>query len=285
MNSSSLILGATGTVGRAVLRALREHGVAATAAVRSLARVPAEATDAVVFDFQRPETFAPALAGRDRVFLLGPPLVPDLDVLLAPFVDHLAASGPRKVVYLSANGMQDLPELPFHARLERRLGEARDLEVTVLRPGFFAQNFANYARADIEQRQVLFFPAGQGRTAFVDAGDIGRSAAAVLAGQGHAGQVYTLTGPEAWSMADVAAELSVLLGRRITDVAPTPEVFRAALIGAGVPTAVPDYVIPVYQLIARGVVAAVSDDVRRLTGRAPRHPREVLAEDFARAAR
>jgi len=282
LSSSPLILGATGTVGRAVVRALRERGIAPTAAVRQLDRAPAEAARAVRFDFNQPDTFAPALAGHDRVFLIGPPLVPDLDVLLTPFVDYLANAGPRRVVYLSANGMQDFEELPFHARLEQRLRDARNLELTILRPGFFAQNFANYARADIEERQVLFFPAGQGRTAFIDVADLGRSAAVVLTQDGHAGKTYTLTGPEAWSMADVAAELSVLLGRTVTDVAPSPEAFRAALINAGVPPALPDYLIPVYQLIARGVVAGVTDDVQRLTGQAPRHVRAVLAENFGR---
>jgi uncharacterized protein YbjT (DUF2867 family) len=278
--SSILVTGATGTVGRAVLRALHARGLAATAAVRSLDRVPAEAAAGVVFDFAKPETFAPALAGHDRLFLIGPPLVPDLDTLMKPFIDFLIAAGPRRVVYLSANGMDELPDLPFHGINEKLLRTAPNLALTVLRPGFFAQNFANYGRPDIEERGILFFPAGSGKTAFIDVADIGHSAAAVLSEDGHAGKTYTLTGPEAWSMADVAATLTRLLGRPIHDVAPTPDVFRSTLAQAGVPPFIAEYLIPVYGLIARGAVASVTDDVRRLTGRAPRSPAEVLAEQF-----
>lgn len=278
--SSVLVTGATGTVGRAVLRALRDRGVPATAAVRSLERVPAEAARGVVFDFAKPETFGPALAGHDRLFLIGPPLVPDLDTLMKPFIDFLVAAGPRRVVYLSANGMDELPELPFHAINEKLLGAAPHLALTVLHPGFFAQNFANYSRPDIEERGVLFFPAGSGKAAFIDVADIGHSAAVVLSEDGHAGKTYTLTGPAALSMADVAANLTRLLGRPVHDAAPTPDVFRSTLAQAGVPPFIAEYLIPVYGMIARGAVAGVTDDVRRLTGRAPRALAEVLAEQF-----
>ncbi len=279
--STVLVTGATGTVGRAVLSALHARGHAATAAVRSLDRVPPEAAGGVVFDFAKPETFAPALAGHDRLFLIGPPLVPDLDTLMRPFIDFLIAAGPLRVVYLSADGMDALPELPFHANNEKLLRAAPHLSLTVLRPGFFAQNFANYSRPDIEERGVLFLPAGSGKAAFIDVADIGRSAAVVLSEDGHAGKTYTLTGPEAWSMADVAATLTRLLGRPVHDVAPNPDVFRSTLAQAGVPPFITEYLIPVYGLIARGAAANVTDDVRRLTGRAPRALADVLAEQFS----
>lgn len=282
--SSILVTGATGTVGRAVLQALHARGIAATAAVRSPDRVPVGVADAVRFDFTQLETFAPALAGKDRVFLLGPPLVRDLDLLMKPFIDFLAASGPRRVVYLSAYGMDSLTELPFHANNEKRLRACTNLDLTILRPGFFAQNFASYSRPDIEERGVLFFPAGRGKTPFIDVNDIGRSATAVLTESGHAGKAYTLTGPEAWSMDDVAACLTKLVGRLVQYAAPSPENFRAALVQADAPAGIADYLVPVYSLIARGIAAAVSEDVRRLTGRAPRHPADVLAEQFGPAA-
>jgi len=278
---SCLVIGATGTIGRSILRALSDRGLDATAAVRSPDRVPSEAAASVVFDFSKPETFGPALAGHDRLFLIGPPLVPDLDTMMRPFIDFLSAAGPRRVVYLSAKGMDALPELPFHANNEKLLHAAPHLALTVLRPGFFAQNFANYSRPDIEERGVLFFPAGSGKAAFIDVDDIGRSAAVVLSEDGHANKTYTLTGPEAFSMADVAATLTRLLGRPVHDAAPNPDVFRSTLAQVGVPSFIIDYFIPIYGMIARGAAADVTDDVRRLTGRPPRALAEVLAEQFA----
>ena len=280
-----LVIGATGTVGRSVLHHLHARGIAATAAVRSLDRVPQSASTGVVFDFAKPDTFAPALAGHDRVFLLGPPLVPDLDALLQPFIDFLAAQGPRHVVYLSNYGADDAQGVTFHLTNEQRLKKAPQLTVTILRPGFFTQNFANYSRPDIEERGVLFFPAGSGKTPFIDTDDIGRCVAAIVSDDRHSGQTYTLTGPESWSMAEVASTLTKLLGRTITDAAPTPEIFRTTLIQAQVPAFIPDYLISVYDMIARGVVARVTDDVYRLTGHPPRKPAAVLAEQFGPGAK
>jgi uncharacterized protein YbjT (DUF2867 family) len=176
--------------------------------------------------------------------------------------------------------METLNELPFHAVNERRLHAAETLRLTVLRPGFFTQNFATYSRADIEERGILFLPTSTGRTPFIDVADIGRCAAAALLDDGHAGKTYTLTGPESWSLDDVAACLTRLTGRPIANASPTPEVFRSTLLQAGAPAEIADYLLPVYGLIARGDVAAPTDGVQRLTGRLPRPPETVLAEIF-----
>jgi uncharacterized protein YbjT (DUF2867 family) len=97
---------------------------------------------------------------------------------------------------------------------------------------------------------------------------------------GHAGKTYTLTGPEAWSLAEVATCLTRVLGRPIASAAPTPEEYRAVLLGEGAPVEIVSYLITVYGLVATGAVAAPTDDVLRLTGRAPRGTEEVLTELF-----
>ncbi len=96
----------------------------------------------VDFDFANPENFDLAKSA-DGVFLLGPPMVPDLFNLLAPFADYLNAQGSKRVVYLSAYGMEAMPELPFHQQMEDKL-KASKLDWRVVRPGFFMQNFKNY---------------------------------------------------------------------------------------------------------------------------------------------
>ena len=87
--------------------------------------------EAVHFDYGNPETFS-AVAGTDGVFLLGPPVYPDLFKLVSPFADYLAKNGPQRIVYLSAYGMEDLKELPFHAQMEEKLRRS-DLDWRVAR--------------------------------------------------------------------------------------------------------------------------------------------------------
>ena len=103
---------------------------------------------AVRFDFADPATYAPALADVDAVLLIVPAVTPDVATLAAPFVEHLAAHGPRRVVHLSAFGAE---RLPVYAPLVRQVRSA-DLDLTVLEPTFFSSNFGHYEREGIEER-------------------------------------------------------------------------------------------------------------------------------------
>ncbi len=92
------------------------------------------------FDFAKPETFAPALAGHDLLFLIGPLLVPDLDTVMRPFTDFLIAAGPRRVVYLSANGMDALPELPSMPSKKNSSAQPRTPRSPCCAPGSSRKN-------------------------------------------------------------------------------------------------------------------------------------------------
>ena len=280
-----LITGASGTVGAATVAALlarRDPDLTLRLAGRDPAalreRFGADArVEAVALDYADSGTFATATRGADAAFLLGPPLDKQLDELLAPFVDHLAAAGPRRVVLLSAYGAERIGYL--RRVLER--ARAADFDLTVLQPGFFATNYGLYDRESIEQRGVIYQAAGAGRTAYVSAADVGRVAAAALTEAGHVGRTYVLTGPELHSIAQIAGMLSEIRGREVRYVAAAPEEYRATLAAAGAPPQVADYMLPIYALVAEGHVAEVSDAVERITGRPPEPLRSVLERDFA----
>ena len=235
--------------------------------------------EAVHFDYEDINTFKEA-AGTDGVFLLGPPMYPNLFEFMTPFADYLAAKGPQRVVYLSAYGMEDLKELPFHAQMEEKLQQSA-LDWRVVRPGFFMQNFGNYERENIEQRKVIFVPAGEGKTAFISSRDIGAVVAALLRGDAYAHQTYELTSSEPYSHFEVADLLSEIRGETITYVNPDEATYRKVLADAGVPPMVADYMIPVYGMIKRGKVQGVTDNVEKLTGKQPESLEAVLRRDFA----
>ena len=277
------VTGATGTVGSAVVQALLNQGESVKAASRhpdkSQERFGNE-VEAVRFDYENPETFAEA-DDTDGVFLLGPPMYPDLFELIKPFTDHLIKNGPKRVVYLSAYGMEDLKELPFHAQMEEKLAQS-ELDWRVVRPGFFAQNFGNYERENIEQRRVIFVPAGEGKTAFVSANDIGAVVAVLLREDAHRHQTVELTGPQPYSHFEVADLLSRIVGETITYANPDEDTYRQVLANAGAPPMVADYMIPVYGMIKHGKVEGVTDNAEKLTGQRPETLEAVLKRDFAR---
>ncbi|MEM9929229.1 MAG: NAD(P)H-binding protein [Bacteroidota bacterium] len=279
--SQLFITGATGTVGQEVITALSAKGFnEVTAASRNAS--PVAGAQAVAFNYDDPATFS-TVSGHTAVFLVGPPLNPGLFEQLEPFVDYLAANGRPRVVYLSGNGMQDMPALPFHGRMEEKLAQS-GLGVTVLRPGFFATNFANYERENIEQRGMLFNPAGHGKTTFIDPRDIGAVAAEVLLDERHVGKTYTLTGTQAYEMNEVAQKISALTNQPISFPAPSNEVYRQVLLDSGTPAFIADYMIPIYNLIRDGKAELVTTDVEDIIGWTPTSLDEVLQRSFQATA-
>jgi len=276
------VSGATGTVGTEVVRALLAGGYAVKAASRHPQKSIEEfgdAVEAVHFDFSDESTFS-AADGTDGVFVLGPPMVLDLFNLLTPFIDYVTGKSQR-IVYLSANGMDDLKELPFHAQAEQKL-KASDADWRIVRPGFFMQNLGNYERENIEQRKMVFVPAGDEKTAFVSTRDVGNSVAKLLTDDACRHQTFTLTGPDAMNYDQVAKLLSDVLGEEIVYPNPDEATYRHVLSQAGAPDFVADYMIPVYGLIKDGKTREVTDDVEKLTGQKPETLREVIARDFTK---
>lgn len=212
-----LVTGALGNAGREVLRALAARGLSARAADRSVERARAalgQGADAVALDFLDPRTFEPAVRGCDALFLLRPPAISDVKPTLNRLVDVALANGVRHIVFLSVAGAGTNTLVPHHA-VEKHL-EAVARGWTVLRPGFFAQNLGDAYRRDIAEDGRLYVPAGRGRAAFIDVRDVAEVAASVFASPApHAGQAYTLTGPEAVSFTEAAGLLSEALGRPI----------------------------------------------------------------------
>jgi uncharacterized protein YbjT (DUF2867 family) len=285
MTEKILITGATGTIGKALVKILSSKGTSFVAGVTTKQRgIDVLGTDipTVVFNYENSNTFHKATEGVSKVFLLGPPLRNDLDSLVIPFLEHLKTSGIKRVVYISALGLDDIKELPFHTRVVEAI-KAAGFDYTILLPTFFAQNFKNYEWENIMQRSITFVPAGDGKVGFVDVEDIALVAATVLIEAGHEGKFYTITGPDLLSYAEAAQQLSEVIGKPIHYPAPSPEVYKQVLTEAGAPEFIASYMIPVYSLIADGKVNIVSDDIERITGKKPTQLKEVLKRDFAPA--
>jgi uncharacterized protein YbjT (DUF2867 family) len=129
-------------------------------------------------------------------------------------VDAARAAGVGPVVFLSVAGAGTNKLVPHHdveAHLIQRGGA-----YTLLRPGFFAQNLQDAYRRDLVEDDRLYVPAGRGRVTFVDGRDLAEVAATCLLDPDrHAGQAYTLTGPEPVTFEEAAALLTRALGRPI----------------------------------------------------------------------
>ncbi len=272
-----LVTGASGTVGREVVKALAAAGADFKAAYRSRPEKVPDGVQTVAVDFDRPETIGPALAGADTVFLLSNMVEPEKRV-----VDEAKRAGVKRIVKLSVNGAADesFTFAKWHRGVERHI-EASGLPWTFLRPSGFMQNFFNYMGDSIRKEGAFYTATGpKGAGAHIDARDIGAVAARVLTGKGHEGKAYELTGSKAISYDEAARVLSQAVGREIRHVAITPEQFRQGALAMGMPAPYVDALVDLDRAYSTGTLLQVTPAVRELTGRDP-IAFEQFAKDYA----
>ena len=265
-----LVTGASGNVGREVVVALRALGVTVRAAERNEARARGrlgDGVDVVRLDYRDRSTFA-CVNGASALFLMRPPAIADMASTLLPFVDEARRCGVEHIVFLSVAGAEKNKLVPHHA-VEQHL--KRGPGWTILRPGFFAQNFGDAYRRDIVEDGRVFVPAGRGRVAFVDVRDVAAIAAAALATPAdHDERAYTLTGAAAVDFATAASDLSAVLDRTIRYDAASIARYALHLRARGAPWGQVAVQTVLHVGLRFGQAAAVDPTLERLLGRRPR---------------
>lgn len=266
MINSILVTGATGKTGRRLVSLLNNPGLT----IRAASREPVKGQ--VRFDWLEPDTHADALSGVDAIYLIPPPLVENPAATVGPFVAAAARKGVRRLVLLSSMGVEfpDEPRGSGRRELES-LVRTSGMEWTILRPSGFMQNFTEGFLLPAVRNGTLPNPAGSGKVAMVDAGDIAAVAAKVLTAEGHtfAEQTCDVTGPRVLGFSDVAATISRCAGRPIAAVPMTSRQFLAMLENAGVPSDYAAMLVRDQEAIRDGAAATVADTVARILGRAP----------------
>jgi uncharacterized protein YbjT (DUF2867 family) len=270
MSDMILVTGALGNVGAEVVKSLQAGGHAVRAGDLDVAKLRernGDAAGAVTLDFGRPETFAPALAGVKRLFLMRPPQITDVKRYLFPFLDAAQAAGVEQVAFLSLIGVEQNRRV-LHYKVEQYL-RASTLRWTFLRASFFMQNLSGTHRAEIRERGELYVPVGRGKTSFIDVRDIGAVAAAALSQAGHDNTAYDLTGPAALDYYEVAAILSEVLGQPIVYRNPSVPAFLWRTLRGGTAPPFALVMVYLYTQTRRGMSAFVTGEVGRLLGRPP----------------
>jgi uncharacterized protein YbjT (DUF2867 family) len=118
--------------------------------------------------------------------------------------------------------------------MERTLPWIPGVGVTIVNPGFFADNYMRLLEP-IAQLGVLPMPLGEGRNAPPSNEDIARVVVGALADPSrHAGRTYRPTGPRLLSPTEIADAFGAILARRVRYVDLPERMFRKALQALGV---------------------------------------------------
>lgn len=258
------LTGATGQLGRLAIAALKAR--APQADLIALVRDPARATDlgvpARAFDYTKPETLAPALAGVETLVLISSSDFNDRAGQHANVIAAAKAAGVGRIIYTSLLKGDASPMLlaADHVATEAAL-RASGVAFTLLRNGWYTENYLGALAAAIEHGAVIGAnPAG--RVASASRADYAEAIAVVAAEPGHAGKTYELAGDTAYTMAEFAAELAAQSGKTVGYVALPQADYAKALEGFGLPAG---FAAILADSDARANDGALFDDSRTLS--------------------
>jgi uncharacterized protein YbjT (DUF2867 family) len=270
-----LITGSTGNIGTPLIRILAATDAKLRALVRDQSQESAEyaamrsrGVDVVTGDLAAPSSLDAALSGIETAFLLTP-VSCDQVAWKSNFIQSAKRAGVKRIVNLSVSGAA--PDSPiilgkWHWQSEQEL-ESSGIAWTHLRPYDLARYNTKMFLSTALSQGAFYSTVGDGRIAMVDEEDVAAVAAQALLNPLHDGKAFTLTGPAALSYAEIAAIMTELTGKTIRYV-DTPEAdARKAMIGAGLPEWIADFINDLRRMERSGGAAAVSRDIEKVTGK------------------
>ena len=269
---SIVVTGATGQLGRHVIEALLERNVPAEdivatgRAVHKLSDFAARGVRVAAVDYADAVSVAAALKGATKVLLISGSEVGDARVAQHRTVIEAAkTAGVALLAYTSAPGSLTAALADDHRATEEAL-LASGVPYVLLRNGWYLENYTEQLAGTLAQG-ALAGSAGEGKVSAASRADYAQAAAAVLVAGDQAGKVYELGGDDAFSMAELAAEISAASGKAISYNNLPAGDYAGLLIGAGVPEAFAEILADSDLGIARGDLLVTSGDLRRLIGR------------------
>ena len=252
----TLVIGGTGKTGRRVAAGLEARNVPVRIGSRS-------ATPA--FDWDHEAGWDACLEGVEAAYVTYAPdlAVPGATDAIQAFVDRAGRHGVQRLVLLSGRGEEE-------AQACERIVQSGSPDWTIVRASWFHQNFSEGAFVDMVLAGQITLPASDTLEPFVDADDIADVAVAALTEDGHAGEVYEVTGPRLMTLEDVAADLSRATRREIRLVPVPHDAFVAGVRDSGAPKEVVWMMDYLFATVLDGRNAHLTDGVQRALGRPPK---------------
>jgi NAD(P)H dehydrogenase (quinone) len=282
-----VVTGATGQLGRLVVGALLGRGARAEAIVatgRDTARI-ADLADLGVqvryADYDEPESLSQAFADADRLLLISGSEVGKRETQHQNVIDAAKQAGVELLAYTSiANAdHSSVPLAAEHQATERALADS-GLPHTLLRNSWYLENYTAQLPSYVEHGAVLG-SAGDGRISAATRADYAEAAAAVLVGGDHAGSVYELGGDESFTLAELAAQVSMATGRKVEYRDLPVADYAQALVAAGLPEPFARSLADSDLGVARGDLHVTTGDLARLIGRPTRSMPQAVHEAAA----
>jgi NAD(P)H dehydrogenase (quinone) len=267
-----VVTGATGQLGRLVIAALLKK-VPATeivAAVRNVEKAKDLAESGIEVryaDYSQPASWDEALKGADKVLLISSSEIGQRVNQHRSVIDAANRCGVKLLAYTSVlhAGISPLGIAAEHRETEALLS-ASGVPFVLLRNGWYTENYTAGVPAALAQGSV-YGCAGDGRISSAARADYAEAAAVVLTSDNQAGSVYELAGDTAYTLAELAAEISLISGRNIGYVNLSQAEYQDILIKAGLPEVIAELLADSDNGAAKGALFDDSRQLSKLIGR------------------
>lgn len=277
MSHTILVTGASGQLGRAILRHLLDSRKVEPHRLMAVTRDPSQLSDLAVAgvtvrsgDFADPASLAGAFDGADKVLVISGADVGQRLAQHKAAVDAAVKAGAKRLAYTSMPNPEPGNSVifaPEHYGTEQAIKET-GLPYTIFRNGWYQENLLMSLPQALASGQ-WYTAAGQGRVAHAARDDMAAAIAGALASDEGESITYTLTGPEALTTDEIAARASKALGKPLQVVHLTDEQLAGGMKAAGVPEAAIPMIVSFDTNTRKGGIDIVTDDIRKLSGRAP----------------
>ncbi|WP_320537322.1 SDR family oxidoreductase [Pseudarthrobacter sp. IC2-21] len=270
---SIVITGATGQLGRHVVEALLRHDVpaaqivAAGRSVGKLADLEARGVQVRAMDYTDPASVASALEGATKVLLISGSEVGQRVEQHRTVIEAAKAAGVELIAYTSiANADTTGMKLAAEHQVTEGILKDSGVPFVLLRNGWYLENYTEQLQGALAQG-ALAGSAGEGRVSAASRLDYAEAAAAVLVAGDQAGKVYELGGDHAFTLAELAQEISTAANQPVAYQDLPASDYAGLLAGFGVPQAFADILADSDLGIARGDLLVSGSDLRELIGR------------------
>lgn len=277
-----LVIGASGSVGGAVLNAVLKRGKPVTAGYRNPddAKSASAGAKTVIADFSDKASLRRALADVDAMFLVCSP-IPQLVELESNVIDVARETGVRHIVLNSSAGAgrwnKSFPK--WHGEAEQKLTQS-GVPFSILRPNSFMENILAFYAPTIRSQDAFYAAMRDSRMSFVAVEDIAECAASLLESKAEK-RTYEINGPEAVTYDELAAKISRVSGRPVRYVDVSTGELKKSLLSTGMPEWQADALVELQEYFLTGGAGELTPDVQQLTGRPPKMLDAFLSENAA----
>lgn len=265
-----IVLGSTGNIGKAVLKNLQSKNVKVFAGVQSeknFEKVTQFGATPVIVNFMDQQSMNKALQEKDRVFLVTP-LMQNPEAVTQMVINASEINGVKHLVRSTAliAGSKGQIQMDRWAVESEDLIKASGLNYSILRPGWFLQNFVNHHSQTIKQFSGFYLPQGDAKLCMIDINDLGEVAAMVLTSDEHFGKTYELSG-QTYTNDILAETLSKVTGKKITYFDVPEETAKENMLSSHIPEWIVNAIMELNYITKQGGTSAYSNDFKNLTGK------------------